>query len=100
MNRKQQKQLVTLRQSIKVWEDAHVWLKNGFRVVHNFINCSCCLKYYGDHCTGCPIYEESGWTECYNTPYTGWRRYPSMRNHRKMITWMKRLYRKLEKRYG
>ena len=58
--------------------------------------CTCCLRYFENHCYACPIYEYKSRTHCEETPYALYQDKPNLTNAKKEVAFLKKVLESLE----
>ena len=66
------KQRKALDASIIKWEDVAL----GLKLERGTDDCGCCIAFKGwdQECLGCPIFDFTGRSDCWQTPYIDWAR--------------------------
>lgn len=60
--------LEALKKSIEHWKE-NVRAESLVRTSTATRDCALCSLFYNKGCLGCPVFKETGYTNCYYTPY-------------------------------
>lgn len=57
-----------LRDSIEHWRRLSTGMANPNEKIFTG-DCALCALFYDQYCVGCPVFEKTGWEECFATPW-------------------------------